>query len=125
MVNLDFYGKEDRRWTGPRLRTSAIIGHTTTTTAKIWVRCRYEGKYHLIICQAELTSDELEIGELAAGAYVAKLGSKVVHNKSHEFLNRTDRTHVFNIRTLSAGTCYYYYLFSDDTFAKNRMIIGR
>ena len=72
MVKLDFHGKEDRRWTGPRLRASAIIGHTTTTSAKIWVRCRYEGKFHLILCQAELTGDELEIGDKEAEGYVAE-----------------------------------------------------
>jgi len=125
MVKLDFHGKEDRRWTGPRLRASAIIGHTTTTSAKIWVRCRYEGKFHLILCQAELTGDELEIADKEAEGYVAELGSKVVYHKSHNFRDQDDRTHVFEISGLSDGTRYHYYLFSKDTSADDRMIIGR
>jgi len=125
MVKLDFYGKEERPWTGPRLRSGAIIGHTTEATAKIWVRSRYEGKYHLILCKAELTSEELEIGNKEAGEYVSELGDKVVYTELHDFQNRTDRTHVFDIDTLSAGTRYHYYVFSDCISVEDRMIIGR
>ena len=115
MVKLDFHGKEERRWTGPRLRTGAIIGHATTSSAKIWVRCRYEGTYHLVLCLAELTSEELEIGNMKADEYVTKLGSKVAYHKARKFSNRTDRTNVFNVRNLSAETRYSYYVFSANT----------
>ena len=100
MTKLDFHGKEDRRWTGPRLRTGAIVGHTTTTSTKIWIRSRYEGKYRLILCKAELTSKELEIGNKTKtpNKYVAGLGDKVVYTELHDFQNQEDRTHVFDNR---------------------------
>jgi len=125
MKKIDFHNIEKRRWTGPRLRTGAIVGHTTVSSVKIWVRSRYEGKYHFILSTTKLYEKDLNIGNDNASDYIAGLGARILYNKLHEFKNLTDRTHVFNIRSLKPGTRYFYYVFSDDTGAENRMIIGR
>lgn len=44
-----FVYREERPWPSPRLKTSAIIGHTTPNTAKIWFRTGAPGNYQLLL----------------------------------------------------------------------------
>lgn len=44
-----FVYREERPWPSPRLKTSAIIGHTTPNTAKIWFRTGVPGNYQLLL----------------------------------------------------------------------------
>jgi len=124
-AKLDFHGMEERRWTGPRLRNATIVGHTTTSSTRLWVRTRKEGKYHLILCENRLTLDDLEIGNKNANEYIEHLGDNVIYTHMHNFRNATDRTHVFDIDTLSVGTRYYYYVISNRVSEDDRVIIGR
>jgi alkaline phosphatase D len=133
MTELSFHGKEERRWTGPRLRTAAIIGHTTTTTARIWIRCRHEGRYRLVLCSSALIGGDLEYDAESVDEYVAKLGGKVVHQESRDFRNDSDRTQVFDIQALSAGTRYHFVLILEDRHPQEpgpirdseRLVIGK
>ncbi len=45
---LAFYDREDHPWRNPLLERTAIIGHTTTNTCKVWVRVRAAGKYMIV-----------------------------------------------------------------------------
>ena len=45
---LAFYDREDHPWRNPLLERTAIIGHTTTNTCKVWVRVRAAGKYKIV-----------------------------------------------------------------------------
>ena len=53
MADLSFYGKEIRRWPGPRLTTASIIGHTTPTSVRLWFRVFAEGEYQLVVRKGE------------------------------------------------------------------------
>lgn len=125
MRNIDLYDVEDRPWTGPRLRYGAIVGHTTTSSVKIWIRSRYESNCHFILVKDELSENELDIGNEKVDNFIADLGNKVVYQEVYSFKNRTDRSHVFHVRSLNPGTRYFYYLLSDDENLDNRIVLGR
>lgn len=59
---LAFYDREDHPWRNPLLERTAIIGHTTTDTCKVWVRVRGAGKYK-VVC----STDEKDISPLTPG----------------------------------------------------------
>jgi alkaline phosphatase D len=131
MGNLTLYDVENRPWTGPRLRNAAIVGHTTTSTTKIWIRSRLEGLHHFILTSAALTQNDLNFGSREAADIISSLGAKILYKSSHNFRNSTDRTYVFEISKLisgaklNPGTEYFYYVFSDQVDLDPRIIIGR
>lgn len=52
--NLTFYGQEERPWPNHLLNFGMIIGHTTTTSARIWVHVKDPGAYCLLISEVRL-----------------------------------------------------------------------
>jgi alkaline phosphatase D len=130
MAKLDMYGREERPWTGPRLYSAAIVGHTTEDSAKIWVRAQHPGGYWLVVCNAALTEKQRAVGAREAAAYIAGLGDSVVFKARGTFRNKEDRTNVFSVTGLKPGTPYYYYVFADAPViekapGEDRMILGR
>lgn len=134
MRELQFYDKEDRPWPGYRLDKTSIIGHTTETTVKLWIRTKQEGKYWLLVSDKKFRRDgkvravkstgsskfHAEL-TLADGSVLELPG--VLKNKDTRFL--TDCTAVFNLKGLKSGTVYHYAVFSDDTSRTESWEVGR
>jgi len=108
------------KWNRPRVYYGAVVGHTTTTKVKIWIRNKHEGKYHFILSSSKLTATELNINSNSASDFIESIGAKLVYNKAEQFSNKTDRTCVFSASELNPDSRYFYYLFSDD--AKIRVV---
>ncbi len=78
------------------MERTAIIGHTTTDTCKVWVRVRGAGKYK-VVC----STDEKDISPLTPGTV------DVLEN-SLDISKDTDFTGVFNLEGLRPDTTYFY-----------------
>lgn len=48
-MDLHFEGKHDRPWPNRQLENAAIIGHTTATSIRLWLRTRQPGKYWVAV----------------------------------------------------------------------------
>ena len=133
---LSFYDKEDRPWPGARLKRAAIVGHTTQTTVRIWVRVREPGDYCLILSKKEIDAEKqprLHKGKVKLLGtrgkpkildvhVVEKVGKKKSGKKGINF--DTDNTAVFDVDGLEPGTRYYYAVFAKSNRAE-RWEIGR
>ncbi len=109
-----------------RLSDGCIIGHTTSTSTKIWVRVAVEGRYSLILSKHQIKVNPGEIGKEAIDQYVRRkqipFEQLLSWDPDKEDTQRgdTDKTHVFDISGLSEDTKYYYALVADKKVRINR-----
>lgn len=117
-TKLSFYNRKSRPWLNEPLDRAAIVGHTTTKSAKIWVRMKEPGRYILLISEQEI----YEKNVLATKGAVSKKGNGqfvVMHLDSQKpvtlydrysfTLNYdTDNTHVIQVLNLKEATYYHY-----------------
>ncbi len=121
-AKLDFYGDgADRPWVNARLVSSAIVGHTTETSVKLWVRAWTAGSYCLLVSTSEIARG------LAGSRPRLKDGDPALEDASGAMLQSfdcvhleaavdgtTDFTHTFEIGDLAEGRQYFYALFATD-----------
>jgi len=133
MSRHGFYDKTTRPWVNARLTNASIVGHTTTASAKIWVRAWEEdnageptagqGLYWLIVSTqpipAELGQPEVVLAEggrvsvvLSAPSGNRTVLSALVSAQSISLQYETDLTGTLAITGLQPGTRYYYGLFA-------------
>lgn len=124
MRHLTFYDSEDRPWPNERLKSSAVIGHTSETTTRIWIRGENEGAYWLVLAPASggplPTRQTPQVKPDANGnESVFVDGADVQANHGARVMkitvaNGTDRTGVFDVDGLNAGTRYNYAIVAHD-----------
>lgn len=126
--HLKFYDKEDRASALPRLFAGAIVGHTTTNTARIWVRAHTPGDYYLIVSTNPLPESGQPYDIHGQQLRVEdSTGLTTVSGELHEISLKysTDVTGVIDLDNLKAGTRYYYGLFSLLKKRSERWEVGR
>ncbi len=127
---LAFYDREDRPWPNDRLTNAAIVGHTTTTTCRLWIRVWQPGAYWLVLSEEAIDAEKLEPVVKSGGKVTLKPtadGAKVVtplQTHKRVFSYESDLTTVFDLEGLSAATQYHYALFGKPD-RSNRWEIGR
>ena len=121
MQRLHFYDREERPWISDRLTTASIVGHTTATSVRLWIRVQAPGDYHLIVARAPIPSlgmpkiDKTSGGKLRA-SLIGLVGgakepfSKVATIEPRAFSFVGDLTQVFDLGGLKPDTTYYYAL---------------
>ncbi|MBP6365733.1 MAG: alkaline phosphatase family protein [Nitrosomonas sp.] len=58
MKTFDFYDRgADRPWINPLLTSAVIVGHTTTTSTKLWLRAYQENTYRMVISSEPILRD--------------------------------------------------------------------
>lgn len=105
-----------------KLTSAAIIGATTSTTTRLWVRLYQEGSWSLVITSAPLTGDLKRLHNKPIEAFLKESGVKPVAVQTHQFSHQTSITHVFDVQGLKAGTRYYYAIISNELDEK---VVGR
>ncbi|KAA3606787.1 MAG: alkaline phosphatase family protein [Planctomycetota bacterium] len=131
MSRLAFTFREDRPWPSLRLTSSAIVGHTTTESAKIWVRVHAAGEYCLFVSEESfdrgLQPVEFQKGGFGQGwvQFAGKQDPTPGAVLRQEIGYGTDATHVFEVEGLKAGKEYFYGLFSADADREERWEVGR
>lgn len=113
----------DREDLANRLSDGCIVGHTTPTSTKIWVRVAVAGTYTLIVSKDRIKVDPKDIGqEPISKHYLLKHGIHDPMLLSHDFQEETDKTHVFHIpndvrpktkKKLEPDTVYHYAIVAD------------
>lgn len=114
MSDLDFYDSDLRPWPNNRLDDGLIVGHTTSTQSRIWVRVWTPGTYWLAV-SAQPFPGAMKPAIAAIGPAWQLEVSDGAHAQTHPtvallrhtFQFDTDLTHVLNVSGLSAGTRYY------------------
>lgn len=115
MTDLTFYNLEDRRWPNPRLEKAAIVGHTTDTSARIWVRTYEQSTCWLCVNPGPIPTDAKPVITVdGAGNQALKVDGKFIAGQLYEgeTTNATDRTFVFHVGGLQSDVRYYYALVS-------------
>ncbi|MFP8966549.1 alkaline phosphatase D family protein [Pokkaliibacter sp. CJK22405] len=107
--DLSFYNKKDRPWLG-RLDQSAIVGHTTATTSRLWMRVKRAGHYTLCVFNQPVRCDHpgVQVGRHWLEALHCHKETVNIADGSRDF------THTFELTDLSPDTRYYYGIFSED-----------
>ena len=121
MGKLDFYDRgPDRPWANPQLTSAAIVGHTTSTSARLWVRVWAPGTYWLLVSYKVIPGDGVPMVIQTAGKAQARLKladdttmplNGIVQSRDFSFDN--DLTGVFDLDGLKPGATCYYAVFCD------------
>ena len=121
-----FVFKSDRPWPNPRLKVAAIVGHTTSDTARLWFRTGQLGDFSLFLYLRGETLQThgndvsafrtaLSVVPMSTEDVEAILGQQIVHQEDFTIADyANDTTHVVNLEGLSADTTYGYVLYSHD-----------
>ncbi|WP_417811270.1 alkaline phosphatase D family protein [Thalassospira alkalitolerans] len=96
-----------------KINSAAIVGHTTHTTTKIWVRAFRQGKWTLIVSTTKLPESAYDLSGKDLGQMKAH-NSDIVFLEERDITRTTDQTMTFEVSDLTPDTRYYYYLASDD-----------
>ncbi|WDE02789.1 alkaline phosphatase family protein [Thalassomonas viridans] len=96
-----------------KLGSMAIVGHTTTSSCKIWVRAYRKGPWRIVLSEAPFTGDLARLGEMGVLEYFASVNAEVIVSPTIEINESTDLTATFSMSGLKENTRYYYALISD------------
>jgi len=114
MHPMHFYDRKERPWPNERLSRSAIIGHTTPDSTRLWFRTKNEGKHYLILAEAPFDKPE---GEPSVDVNGLKLQIDnngevstitLLFAKQTEFSFAVDNTTVVDVTGLKPDTRYHY-----------------
>jgi alkaline phosphatase D len=114
MGNLDFYDRgADRPWLNPRLTNAAMVGYTTTGSARLWIRVWEPGKYWLLLSEQPIRADGIPLVTLEHDTPAAQiklengtLGPLNGRIEARELDFKEDLTTVFDLKGLKQGTYY-------------------
>ena len=124
--NDSFVYKTERPWPNPRMKTGAIVGHTTADSATIWVRTGKPGKYKLVLLPRSEDGNVKFNAEYAAVGLEKLCASQGCISRDFEVADfKDDTTHVERFSGLNAATRYQYCVFSAEQEDCWRPIIGR
>lgn len=125
-MEKSFIYKNDRPWPNTRLKRAAIVGHTTDTNTRIWLRTAAPGDYTLILYPAGRdTKDDIFKG-FKSVPYTS-------FDKLPGFVRKfpftipdyaRDTTYVVDVDKLKAKTEYRYALYGVEE-ANPRILIGQ
>ena len=120
-----FVWKTDRPWPNQRLTTAAIIGHTTDTTTRLWLRTARLGEHVLIVYPLSMAGAEdfYESFKSVSFSDIDALPDDVMTFGVVIDDYTNDTTCVIDIDGLSPLTEYGYALFGDDGGA-GRILLG-
>ena len=125
-----FVFKTDRPWPNARLKTAAIVGHTTSASARLWFRVGQPGKFSLLLYPYESLSGpnntekslKSKLGKVPLTLEDMKNLLQAVRQENFEIENyENDTIQVVDLDDLSANTRYGYALYD---FERKAVILG-
>ncbi|KZN40955.1 alkaline phosphatase D family protein [Pseudoalteromonas luteoviolacea] len=104
------------------LNDAIIIGHVTTTTAKIWVRSKHCGKHYVILSENPINPLETNIVQADTYAQLKSCFEDQANGQVQPIVlsDSTDRTHCVEFQDLQANTQYWVALVGDHTIPARR-----
>lgn len=125
-----FVFKTDRPWPNARLKTAAIVGHTSSTSARLWFRVGQPGKFSLLLYpyESQLGPNSSEkslkskLGTVPLTIEDVKNLLQTVRQENFEIEDyENDTIQVVDLNDLSANTRYGYALYD---FKRKAVILG-
>ncbi len=115
-MNFSFYKHNEKPWPNKRLKNGVIIGHTTDTEAKIWIRTQKEGSYLLALVPVDYTDEDKEkrLNRFldSKECTLEELEKSFPDAQSQEVKTsfKQDCTKVLEFKKLKSGSRYRYFL---------------
>lgn len=115
--NLNFYDPDERPWPNPRLNCATIIGHTTTTSVRLWFRASEPGNYWLVVSlrpiptngTPQIITDENSLRLQLTTPHLSQ-DIPTANIVSLQLEQEHDLTGVVDLENLQPDTRYYYAL---------------
>lgn len=123
-MSEEFINKDERDWPNPRLKIGAIVGHTTATTCRIWVRTANIGNYKLIYYKRP-TKGSVDNRIKGFGKVPYTIGALPASiKKTFKVADfKKDTTEVIELSGLEPDSEYCYALFGLDPISKKKRIL--
>lgn len=126
-MTTSFVYKTERPWPNARLREGVIVGHTTATSAKIWVRTGQPGDYSLLFFPSDMDEADVFRQQLRRVPFDAMQslpdGVSQINFNIANFSN--DTTTVHTLTGLRPFTDYRYALYGRDASGNQRILLGQ
>ena len=119
MTAFSFVHKNDRPWPNARLKRDVIIGHTTPTSTRLWLRSGEPGGFTAVLFDREDKEAKSRFGEIRREIVDASFDGFITARVDVDW--RTDTTGVADISGLNPATKYRYAVWSH---RESRFIIG-
>lgn len=97
----------------PKLTSAVIVGATTPTSSRLWVRVYQEGTWTLVVTTAPLTGDLVRLEEKTVPDFLAGRGITPAFIGSADIGHGSSLTAVFDVAPLAPDTAYFYALIAD------------
>lgn len=97
----------------PKVGSMSIVGHTTATNTRIWVRVYTEGKWWLVVSRSRLTGDLDSLEEMDVDEFMNEKDIFTAFCKPKLINNKSGLTTTFDVEGLEPDTQYYYALIAD------------
>lgn len=125
-MTSSFVFKTERPWPNARLREGVIVGHTTATSAKVWVRTGQPGDFSLLFYPANMKGADRFRQRLRQVPFdAARLPSAVRRIEFRLADFSSDTTTVLNLADLLPRTDYSYALYGTDISGNRRILLGQ
>ncbi|GMT42182.1 MAG: hypothetical protein IEMM0002_0593 [bacterium] len=123
MIGEDsFVYKTLRPWPNKRLKKAAIVGHTTETSTRLWLRTGSKGKFHLFLFENLEKKEDPRFRGFRSVPYLLENIPRDAIRREFEIKGyENDTIHVEDIDVLKPGTVYGYALYSAE---EKRIILG-
>ncbi|MCP4655376.1 MAG: alkaline phosphatase family protein [bacterium] len=117
-----FIHKTLRPWPNRRLRRGSIVGHTTATSTRLWLRTGKPGQYSLLLYRDPKGKDDPRFKAFRAPQCpLESLPREMIRRDFAVNDYHDDTTHVESVRRLKPNTVYGYALHSTE---EGRIILG-
>lgn len=119
-----FVYKSERPWPNRRLKTAAIVGHTTPDTTRLWIRTGRLGRFRLILFRRDAVGREF-LHCLREVPFAVERFPRGVRSFFFQVENWDhDSTRVLDIDELEADTEYGYALQLEGRGEPDRILLG-
>ncbi len=131
-MSREYIYKSERSWPNKRFKIGAIVGHTTATTCRLWIRTASTGSYTLIYYpKVEAGSAEDHFNGFKAVPYdISTLPGDVAKTVFEVTDFSKDTTNVLELTDLTPDTEYSYAVYREDgrdideSEKEDRIILG-
>lgn len=121
--------RTDRPWPNRRFKIGAIVGHTTSSSCRLWLRTGRPGRFQLLLYRKSSDTNGRLFSSFQSVPY--SLTKLPKHVRRHPFVVRdysNDTTHVVDLANLDPDTYYAYALWGKDVGGAQpipRVLLGR
>ncbi|GMR08740.1 MAG: hypothetical protein BMS9Abin26_1747 [Gammaproteobacteria bacterium] len=121
-----FVWKSDRPWPNVRLKTAAIVGHTTSTSTRLWFRTGRPGTFTIVLYPTSILQTDAMLAGFSEVPFSLDDLPAEARRISFTIADYSqDTTYVVDIDQLSALTEYGYALHGRDDNNNMRILLGQ